>query len=317
MLLFTRDSGSHKYRLTGERCENQSHFCCNMLRFIGLVVVSCLLALATSQGEIDWSQIKPKNKFVPGAGTIGDDVVPHITGGRQASRGQFPWQAALFIDNRGFCGGSLVTPTLILTAAHCTHGTRSILVFLGSHYVKQNLESTRAIFSSQKHGSHPNYRADNRVLDYDFSYVRLPTAATYNNFIKPIRLPKVANVAQTYEGFRARVSGWGTIADGSTSVSNVLKYADVTVISNTDCARTFGPAIKPSKICVATTGGSGPCNGDSGGPLVVQESDRNFTLVGVVSFGSARGCSIGAPAVFTRITSYLQDTFLTSQLQQY
>jgi hypothetical protein len=46
---------------------------------------------------------------------------------------------------------------------------------------------------------------------------------------------------------------------GSKEISTVLKYADVTVISNTGCTRSYGPAIKPAKLCVATTGGSGPC----------------------------------------------------------
>ena len=42
-----------------------------------------------------------------------------ITGGQTASRGQFPWQVALIIDNAYFCGGSLISNLWVLTAAHC------------------------------------------------------------------------------------------------------------------------------------------------------------------------------------------------------
>jgi secreted trypsin-like serine protease len=43
-----------------------------------------------------------------------------ITGGQPASRGQFPWQVALIIDDLYFCGGSLISNLWVLTAAHCT-----------------------------------------------------------------------------------------------------------------------------------------------------------------------------------------------------
>jgi len=43
-----------------------------------------------------------------------------ITGGYTASRGQFPWQVAIIIDNSNFCGGSLISSLWVLTAAHCT-----------------------------------------------------------------------------------------------------------------------------------------------------------------------------------------------------
>jgi secreted trypsin-like serine protease len=45
--------------------------------------------------------------------------------------------------------------------------------------------------------------------------------------------------------------------------------------------------------------------GDSGGPLVSREDDGNYTEVGIVSFGHVSGCEKGYPAVFTRVTSYL------------
>jgi hypothetical protein len=45
--------------------------------------------------------------------------------------------------------------------------------------------------------------------------------------------------------------------------------------------------------------------GDSGGPLVFREGDGRYTEVGIASFVHISGCEQGYPAVFTRVTSYL------------
>jgi secreted trypsin-like serine protease len=53
--------------------------------------------------------------------------------------------------------------------------------------------------------------------------------------------------------------------------------------------------------------------GDSGGPLVYQDSQGRYVQIGVTSFGSGRGCAVGAPAVFTRVSSYV-DNFIKQHL---
>jgi len=85
-----------------------------------------------------------------------------------------------------------------------------------------------------------------------------------------------------------------------------MKFVDLTVMSNADCASYYGSIINANKICVETNGGSvSTCNGDSGGPLVITEADGEPTEIGIVSFGSSAGCQSGAPAAFARVTEFL------------
>jgi secreted trypsin-like serine protease len=94
----------------------------------------------------------------------------------------------------------------------------------------------------------------------------------------------------------------------SSDLNPKLMFVDVTVIDNKECADFHGSDINKSKICVDTKGGSeGVCNGDNGGPLVITESDGKATNVGIVSFGfgGSNSCESGAPAVFTRVSEYL------------
>jgi hypothetical protein len=55
-----------------------------------------------------------------------------------------------------------------------------IVVLLGAHGLQQQQESSRVTFTSENHASHPNYKRQSRVPDFDISYVRLPSAVSYN-----------------------------------------------------------------------------------------------------------------------------------------
>ncbi|GFG31760.1 hypothetical protein Cfor_11160, partial [Coptotermes formosanus] len=222
-----------------------------------------------------------------------------ITNGYVAARGQFPWQVALSIDNSLFCGGSLISNKWILTAAHCTGS--SYEVRLGAN--RLDIQERGSLIVASRHSVvHPCYVKSE--LKDDIAVIRLPHKVRFSTYIRPVKLPRRSQLVNTFVGQRLRVSGWGRYSDSAPNGSTYLLYADLVAINNTKCAKVFGKYIKSTNLCVATSGGTSTCGGDSGGPLVYY-AHGVFTQVGIVSFGAADGCQLGYPAVFTRVTSYL------------
>ena len=60
-----------------------------------------------------------------------------IVGGRESEAGQWPWMVALFIDDAWFCGGSLISASFVLTAAHCVDGAAYFDIMAGAHDIRE------------------------------------------------------------------------------------------------------------------------------------------------------------------------------------
>ncbi|XP_014100179.2 serine protease 1-like [Bactrocera oleae] len=222
-----------------------------------------------------------------------------ITNGKDAAPNQFPYQVGLLLttaSRTSWCGGSLIGKNWVLTGAHCTETANFVQVYLGaivrtSPAVSYNISKSDIIV-------YPGWIK--KTTKNDISLIRIPTV-NYTAAIQPVALPKIASSYPTYNGESVIASGWGRTSDTSTSAASKLQYATMTVISNAQCKKSY-EGISASNICTATTGGISTCSGDSGGPLVLASSK---VLVGVTSFSSNEGCSLGYPAAFTRLTSYL------------
>ncbi|XP_022218649.2 serine protease 1-like [Drosophila obscura] len=232
-------------------------------------------------------------------------VVPsiegRITNGKDAVENQFPYQVSLSFgsDSGGwFCGGSIISAEWILTAAHCTSGASSVTIGYGA--TVRTAPKLSQTVSSGNFIQHASYNSV--VLRNDISLIKAP-AVTFSSAINKVVLPSIASSYSTYAGDTAIASGWGKTSDASSTVANSLQYETFTVVTNTVCSATYGSLIiTQSVICIATPNKVSTCNGDSGGPLVQQSSNK---LIGVTSFVSSAGCESGAPAGFTRTTSYL------------
>ncbi|CAH2064755.1 unnamed protein product, partial [Iphiclides podalirius] len=230
-----------------------------------------------------------------------------IVGGTQAALGQYPYMAGLVVTltngATSVCGASLLTNTRLVTAAHCWWDGRnqarqftvvlaSLRLFSGGTRINTN--------SVVMHGSWNPSSLNNDIAVITISRVN------FSNVIGPINLASGNN---NYAGTWAMAAGFGRTRDSAgISTSQMLYHVSLRVITNAECLNVYGdPFVISSTLCVSGEGGRNICRGDSGGPLAV-----GTTLIGVASFVSGRGCQIGLPSGFARVTSY--NAWIWSQL---
>ncbi|XP_065349316.1 transmembrane protease serine 11A-like isoform X1 [Cloeon dipterum] len=246
-----------------------------------------------------------------GAGKVQPTLSSQIIGGVAASLGQFPWQANIIINGAYICGGSLITPTFVLTAAHCTSPGSTFQVTLGTIKMSQDNPPSPAVrLTTSVKFTHESFNPNN--LNNDIGLLKLPSSVPLSTYVNVIKLPPATDGEVTYAGLTATVSGFGKTSDSS-AASSTMQYVNLTVISNLDCAKFYGTdIIKSSTLCTQVPKKS-TCQGDSGGPLVIPDGSNSYKQIGVVSFGSASGCLVG-PSGFIRVASYL--TWISSKIGQ-
>jgi len=233
------------------------------------------------------------------------EVEGRITNGEVAAIGQFPYQVGLsleFDEGRGWCGGTLISDRWVLTAAHCTDGAKSAVVYLGAFNISNANEPGQHRIYTTNLIVHEEWNPS--LLQNDISLINLPFPVPLNELIQPATLPKMNGQYATYVGDMVVASGWGRDSDEAQSVSPVLRWILSPVISKSSCNLRYFGTITDNMICISGADGRSTCNGDSGGPLVYKEDGQNI-VIGATSFGIALGCEKGWPAVFTRVTSYL------------
>jgi chymotrypsin len=260
---------------------------------------------------IDWSKVVPAHE-APGfwENTIFAQLATssgrqsRIVGGQEAVPHSHPYQVALIHQRvilATMCGGSVISPTVILTAAHCPIGSQSTTVISGAHNMNViEANQQRRTVQSAQYRIHAQYNSQN--LNNDIATMILLQPLTLNAFVAAI--PLAQGTAGTFAGVTGQSTGWGRVADGAGS-SPVMRVVTNPIITNAACAATFGTAVvNAAVICIDTAGGRGTCQGDSGGVLSVAQGTGRLQ-VGVTSFGAAAGCEAGFPAGFERVSAQI------------
>ncbi|XP_077106015.1 transmembrane protease serine 4-like [Ranitomeya variabilis] len=223
-----------------------------------------------------------------------------IIGGQDSSIEHSPCQVSLQYLGQHSCGGCVLTPRIILSAAHCFQkGEQQV----DRWRVQAGLSTLTYLFASQvdKIFIHTLYNLDLRP--YDIAILKLKSDLTFSDSIQAICLPGFD--ISLPDNAPLSVTGWGHTVEGGATLASTLQRVSINLISRSVCNQEYYGQVTDTMLCAGRlSGGLDTCQGDSGGPLVYLGENSRWEQVGIVSWGD--GC--GRPSkvgVYTYVPPFL------------
>ncbi|MGW1807612.1 S1 family peptidase [Streptomyces sp. NPDC002078] len=216
-----------------------------------------------------------------------------IVGGTTTTTTAYPFVMQI-TDAYGsqLCGGTLVSATKVVTAAHCMAGASASNVrVVGGRTYLNGTDGTVGRVS--KIWVNPDYME--ATGGHDVAVLTLSTSMPY----QPVSYVSSSQTGVYAAGTTARILGWGTTSENGSS-SNQLRTATVPIVSDSSCRSSYGSDfVQSDMVCAGySSGGVDTCQGDSGGPLLI-----GGVLAGITSWGE--GCAeADHPGVYTRLTTF-------------
>ncbi|KAM5173189.1 ovochymase-1 [Mantella aurantiaca] len=250
------------------------------------------------------SDLKYVGKNVCGVAPLSAQwLLNRIVRGEEACPNCWPWNVELKFQGNFVCSGTILTPNWVLTAAHCLLSPDpSLYAIIGgihNRFLNESSEQRRNVLTISVH---ENFNI--LTFDYDVGLLRTEKPFVFNDFVRPICLPRMNDPIEPSS--LCVVTGWGNTEEVG-ELSSRLQQLQVPILNAEVCNTTYYPSmISKQMFCAGfpDTGGKDTCKGDSGGPLVCLSKNDSYVVYGIVSWGV--GCARAKkPGVYTRVRSFL------------
>ncbi|MEM7018036.1 MAG: serine protease [Pseudomonadota bacterium] len=235
-----------------------------------------------------------------------------IINGSEAMPGEWPWMASLQDNDGHFCGGALIDPYWIITAAHCVDNSRLGLPVLGSNdfFVlvglhQRSMPDGAEKISVQQVFQHPDWDRFNFDSLNDIALIQLSTPAKHQTIIT--FMPDMPTLVPTQS---AIALGWGQTSLHPFSFSDILLKVTLPIVEQAVCQQVYQDEynISDTQICAGFEQGEfDTCTGDSGGPLMIFDGE-DWRQIGITSFGGhldGPACAgEQAYGIYTRVSAF-------------
>lgn len=211
----------------------------------------------------------------------------------------FIFQTAILNRHKdAFCGGTLIAPQWVVTAAHCVR--KRLYVRLGEHNL-ENKEGTEQEYRVVQVFMHPEY--DPETVDNDIALLKLSSPAVLDKHVQLACLPK--QNAPLPQDKLCTILGWGKENHMATHGTEVLKEAKVPIVDIKNCLGVYEDYyITGNMFCAGYRRGRvDSCAGDSGGPLLCEANNR-WHIYGITSFGEGCGRK-GKYGIYAKVPNYI------------